>query len=166
MYPKRGWVFILALFLQMVAVRAPGAYGVLLPISYALLLVGTLSNLHMWGFKSLLVGLALNILPLAAHQWYMPVAGSALAAVGFSREAGLAAGARLAGSKNVLLPREDTAFWFLSDIIPVTWPMPLLLSPGDLVILVSLGLLAWEILRMLTWKHKKETQWRSNKLPS
>lgn len=160
MYLKRGWFFILAILLQMVAIRVAWAYGVLVPISYVLLSVGTLSNLHHWGFRLLLVGLLLNILPLLAHQWYMPVAKSTLLAAGFSQEAGLSPGYRLAGSKSVLLAREDTALWFLTDIIPVTWPIRLVLSPGDLVILLSLGFLAGDIVRMLPREQSKKAPWR------
>lgn len=155
----------MALLLQVAATRIAWGYAVLLPLSYGLLLVGTLSNLRKWGFRLLLVGLLLNILPLLAHQWYMPVAGNTLIAAGFSHEAGLATGTRLAGSKSILLTKDDTILWFLTDIIPVPWPIRLVLSPGDLIILLALGFMTWDIVRTLAWKQSKGTPWR-NKLQS
>ncbi|MBI4233268.1 MAG: DUF5317 domain-containing protein [Chloroflexi bacterium] len=114
--------------------------------SYALLLLGVVRNLHFWGFRVLLVGLGLNVLVLAVHGWYMPVSPEALRAAGFLQQASLESGAYLDTSKSILLSRPDTALWFLTDIIPITKPIRLVVSVGDLIVLAALVILLWEVI--------------------
>lgn len=153
MPPSRGWAILLALALQLVSIKGQGhvswAYPLLMGASYGLLLLGALSNLNLWGFRFLLVGVVLNILPMSVNHWYMPVAPDTLSMAGFHSEAALPIGSFLRDSKSVLLAREETAFWFLTDIFSISRPLRLVLSPGDLVIVVALALMLRDIFRPL-----------------
>ncbi|MBI4340639.1 MAG: DUF5317 family protein [Chloroflexi bacterium] len=160
MHPSKGWAFLLALALQLASIKGqeyvPWAYPLLMGSSYGLLLVGALSNLNMWGFRFLVVGLLLNVLPMAVNHWHMPVAPDTLMAAGFHHEADLSIGSLLKDSKSVLLDRQETPFWFLTDVFPISWPKSLVFSLGDLIIVLALGLMLWSIVRTLPRRRNLE----------
>ncbi len=148
---KKGWLFLLALALQHFAVTEQWymspAYPLMVGASYALLIWGAVINLHHPGFRFLLAGTLLNLAPLAIHGWYMPVTPETLSAAGFSHEATLSNGTYLVGSKSILLARGDTSLWMFTDVIPVSWPIRMVFSPGDLLVLLGLCLLLIDVVR-------------------
>lgn len=86
------------------------------------------------------VGLASNLVAMAANGGYMPVTPEALARAGLSQLAAQGSvGSPILGAKDILLLREETRLWWLSDILVVPGPAPLraILSVGD--VLLALG---------------------------
>lgn len=116
--------------------------SVLLVFSYALLAGFVWWNRRMPGIWLLGIGLLANWIVILANGGYMPVTYDALLAVGKSHlVASASPGAVVFGTKDILLAREETRLWFLSDIfvIPPPFPIPSIFSVGDA--LIALGLL-------------------------
>jgi hypothetical protein len=90
-----------------------------------------------------LVGIALNLLAIAANGGYMPVPPETLARLGFGDATyDLEPGSIVMGSKDVLLPSQQALFWMLGDIlvIPEPFPQPTAMSIGDIVLAVGVFL--------------------------
>ncbi len=71
---------------------------------------------------------------MAANGGYMPVSPEALARAGLAQlAASSAVGTPILGAKDVLLPRELTNLWLLSDILVIPRPLPFtsVFSIGD-----------------------------------
>lgn len=114
----------------------------LLTLSYIVLAVFIIWNRRLPGMWILGVGLAANWAVILANGGHMPVTYEALVAAGRgSLVTGTAPGTYVFGSKDILLPLQDTRLWFLSDIfvIPPPFPIPSVFSVGDAII--ALGLL-------------------------
>jgi len=122
---------------------------ILLTFSYLLLAVFILRNRRLPGMWALGVGLAANGVVILANGGHMPVTYEALVAAGKSAMVnGAESGAYIFGSKDILLPQQETRLWFLSDIfvIPPPFPFPNVFSLGDAII--AIGLL-WFVPRAL-----------------
>jgi hypothetical protein len=133
------WLAPIALVVQVVLVRSID--GVIpwwvLPVqmgSYALLLAVVVVNRGHFGVPLLGLGLLMNATVMAAHGGLMPQAPET--AQLRHTETVLVVGEHIPGTKDVLLPREETRLWWLSDHIMLpTWGMrPMVCSPGDLVL--------------------------------
>lgn len=148
---RRWWLLILAFLLQVsashsAALRIPASFAPgLVWTSYTVLVVGAISNRHLWGFRFFLLGLALNITVMALNGWRMPITPHALMQAGFPLEASQESGSHLSSIKSILLLREQTRAWFLSDIIVIS-QIRRVFSIGDLVIICSAGFVLLEIL--------------------
>ena len=136
----------IALGLQLLAVYAPLGPSdiprrVLLVISYLLLLTFALANLRRPGLVIIGAGLLLNFLAIVSNGGLMPVSPDTTERAGASEE--LSLGEWVPRSKDVLLTREDTRLWFLTDILVWKNPAVKAFSIGDVVIaaglLVTLG---------------------------
>ena len=137
---RHGWVALLALGLQVAIVYAvepgsrPSAW--LLIGSHVLLIFVIAVNRNIPGLPIVGLGLGLNLLVMLVNGGFMPVTPEALAQAGLSHRAqGLSAGDHVLGAKDVLLPRDNTRLWILSDIFAV--PLPVIrtvFSLGDLVL--------------------------------
>ncbi|MFQ5878982.1 MAG: DUF5317 domain-containing protein [Dehalococcoidia bacterium] len=138
---------VICLALQAAIIAGPGPLGdaealrrVLFPASY----VGLLAFvwLNRWSLAILVigVGLALNLLVIAANGGLMPVSPETLVRAGLlERAASVSLGDPLPRSKDVVLTREDTRLWPLSDVFAVDNPLGVrAFSPGDLVIAFGL----------------------------
>lgn len=104
--------------------------------SYVLLLAATWANRHIHGMSLIALGLLLNLAVMAANGGWMPIEPEAVVRVGFTRLApSLTPGMRLFSSKDVILLREQTRLWFLSDIFVLSKPFPVasVFSVGDVV---------------------------------
>lgn len=138
---RMTWCLALALPIQIAGTRpnllsVPGiTYSWVMPLSYCLLLVGTLGNVRLWGFRLLLVGLILNILAIASNGWQMPVSPEALTRSGLIVEDHLARGLDLQTTKSQLLAVENTRLPYLTDRFLLSTPMSGVFSLGDFVIL-------------------------------
>lgn len=150
---RAGWLFLMALIVQLVSVRAvaPGGPGEIDPrgllflLGYAGVLVGVTANWRVPAFRILGLGFALNLIAVAPHAGYMPISVAAYEASGQARATDdLSAGARLARAKDVVLPREQTPLWPLTDVLPVRDPAWLrgVYSPGDLIVAAGVAWLA------------------------
>ncbi|MDP2725937.1 MAG: DUF5317 family protein [Dehalococcoidia bacterium] len=108
-------------------------YGGLLYIfSLLMVLLTLLSNVHLSGFKVLAAGMASNFLVIAANFGQMPGPLEKLTAAGYS-------GPIPGYWSNFKVINENTPLWFLGDnfLIGHPWPLPSVLSFGDLLIIVG-----------------------------
>jgi Family of unknown function (DUF5317) len=131
------FLFPIALILQVIPVPRGDAgtvryfpFAVLL-FSYVVLVVAVVANWRLRGFPIVLVGLVLNVIPIAINQG-MPVSGTAV----------VEAGGRVEdvptekGGKHHLATSSDQAT-FLGDVLPVREPFRTVVSVGDIVMYVG-----------------------------
>ena len=143
---RYGWAVPPALALQLVLVFAPPVppeqgidpLRLWLPATYVPLAACVLANRRLPGMPLILVGLAANALVIVANGGLMPTNTAALAQAGMTQSLRLSEvhpGIRLPRSKDVVLPPQQTAFWWLSDVL-VSPPLPKrkVLSAGDLFV--------------------------------
>lgn len=128
------WMFPVGLFLQVAPVPQPETgtarylpFAILL-FSYLVLISVTAINWRLRGAPVILVGLLLNVLPIALNQG-MPVSGQAVREVGGSvKEVPTEL-----GGKHHLATGEDR-LTFLGDVLPIREPFREVVSVGDLVL--------------------------------
>ncbi len=148
---RYGWLAILAFAVQTSAIYFPDRGGagpwelqaLVLVGSQALLLVVVGLNGRLPGMPLVGLGLALNLLVMAANGGYMPITPEALARAGLGHLALSAeVGSRLMATKDILLPRAATRLWVLSDVfvIPAEWPASSAFSAGDVALVVGVWL--------------------------
>jgi hypothetical protein len=142
--PRIPWVIPLAFAGQYLMVRATGDDVVwwVLPLhmsAYALLLAGIVANRDVPGAPLLTVGLALNALAIGANGGLMPLAPEhfALNHAGVQIELGQ----HVPATKSVLLPREETRFLPLTDVLALPEGLPRrgMFSLGDVAIVLGVG---------------------------
>jgi hypothetical protein len=142
---RSAWLIPLAFAMQVYVVYVPAGKSLgpadpaaLLNLgSCLLLLVFVLLNRRLPGLTLIGVGLALNLTVIAANGGFMPIEAEAVQRLGHSsRVINLEAGYRVYKAKDVILPREQTHLWLLSDVfvVPAPFPLPAAFSPGDLLI--------------------------------
>jgi Family of unknown function (DUF5317) len=127
------WLGPLAVFLQtMLVTVAPGGSHALHSgihvLTYVLIAIFLWINRRIVGVPIIALGAFLNGLAISVNGGVMPAAASA------ERLAGLASGRGFHNSAVVAHPH---LLWF-GDIIPVPWPLPNVLSVGDLIIYTGL----------------------------
>jgi len=148
---RSGWLAILAFALQVLVIYFPGQGGagqwgrqaLILAGSQVLLLAVVGLNIGLPGMPLAGLGLALNLLVMAANGGYMPITAEALSRAGLGHLAlSEAAGSRLMATKDILLPRAATRLFFLSDVfvIPAEWPLSSVFSIGDVVLAAGVWL--------------------------
>ena len=114
--------------------------------SYIILLVLIWLNRRLMGMLVIGLGLALNLAVMIANGGYMPITPDAVKAIGFEYQLESAEiGSRLQDSKDVLLPREQTNLWILSDIfiLPPPFPIPSVFSAGDVFLAIGAFILIY-----------------------
>ncbi len=142
---RHGWAAMTAFALQIIVIYFPlpvsaglaSPRALLLMSSYALLLFVVWANYRLPGMILVGAGLAMNLLVMAANGGYMPITSEAVGRAGLQHLVQSAdTGARLMATKDILLPRDQTRFWFLSDVfaIPSSWPVSSVFSIGDVVL--------------------------------
>ena len=133
------WVVPLALLMQAISIpraaEGPGRYApfAVLLLSFTLVGVVMALNWELRGFPTILLGVVLNLIPIAINQG-MPVSGPAVIASGGSIEAV----PRELGEKHHLLRPEDR-LTALADVVAVRPPFRAVVSAGDLVMWVGAG---------------------------
>lgn len=141
-----GWLAGLALAIQIVTV-----YGVTgdrylylqqgaLVVSSLLLLPIVWRNHRFPGLALIGLGLALNLAVMVANGGFMPITPEAVARIEHEHLIVQLDGvARMSGSKGIVLPREETVLWALSDIfvIPPPFPVASAFSLGDVLVAVG-----------------------------
>ena len=141
-----GWLAGLALAIQIVAVYwATGdSYFYLqrgaLVVSGLLLLPVVWCNRRSPGLVFIGLGLALNLAVMVANGGFMPITPEAVARIEHQNLIVHLGGVeRMSGSKGIVLPREETALWVLSDIfiIPPPFLVPSAFSLGDVLVAVG-----------------------------
>jgi hypothetical protein len=142
---RLGVVALLAVCAQLLAIFGPFGDSdlprrVLMITSYVMLLLFVAANFRYTWIAVLGAGIILNFLPIAANGGLMPVTPETLQATGGIPE-GVENGDWVPGSKDVMLPREDTRLYALTDRI--TWDAldPVrAFSAGDVLIVVGLAI--------------------------
>jgi len=136
-----------------------GAQDVVLIGTALLVLAVTWANRHLRGVILLGCGLCLNLLVMVANGGLMPITPEALRALGHERAVVVVEpGAKVDDSKDVVLPREKTRLWFLSDIFVLSRPFPLpsAFSIGDVIIAAG----AFVVLQDgLLARHRDQQRW-------
>ncbi len=147
---RLGPLAFLALVLQLLAIFGPLGSSdiprrVLLVSSYPLLLVFVLANLRRPGLVIIGAGLLLNFVAIASNGGLMPVSPDVVERIGPPPE-NISLGEWLPRSKDVLLAREDTRLWFLTDTLVWNNPTPINgFSVGDVVIAAGLVVILGEL---------------------
>jgi Family of unknown function (DUF5317) len=141
---RLGWVALVAFGLQIYLIYFPEpvstGFGLrvgVLMLSYALLLIVVWQNRALPGIWLIGIGLIANFAVMLLNGGYMPITPEALAQAGFAHSALSAqAGARVLATKDIVLPRDATMAWWLSDIFVLPPPIPIatVFSAGDVVI--------------------------------
>ncbi len=155
-----GWVALVAFGLQIYLIYfpEPASQGLASPrvfiliSSYCLLLAVLWKNRSLPGIWLVGLGLLANFSVMLLNGGYMPITAEALAQVGHTRNLlGSEPGSRVLATKDILLPREVTRLWWLSDIFVLAppFPIPTVYSLGD--VLVAAGVF-WLIQTALFYK--------------
>ncbi len=142
---RNGWLILLAFVMQYYLVYVPAgkAQGLLDPTallhigSYVVLGVAIWQNRHLPGITLLGLGALLNLAVILANGGFMPIEPEAVRRLGHEdRVVSLEPGYRVYLAKDIVLPREQTRLWPLSDIFVLArpFPIPTAFSPGDVLI--------------------------------
>ncbi|MEN6479221.1 MAG: DUF5317 domain-containing protein [Anaerolineales bacterium] len=136
--PRWGYLVALALVIQVgVVYLQPESQPLIIALfalSLTLLATFVVANRRLPGMMLLGVGLALNVVAMAANGGFMPVSPGALVHAGLGSLASLPEGSLLEGSKDILIWPEHARLWWLGDVIPLPPPISVVLSIGDLVV--------------------------------
>lgn len=127
--------------------KAAGVWGwqeALFIGSHALLAVALWANRHMAGIRWIALGMLLNLIVMVANGGWMPITPEAVVQVGHtSLVPMLQTGMRIYSSKDILLPRDATHLWWLSDVFVLArpFPIPSVFSIGDVAVALGAFLL-------------------------
>jgi hypothetical protein len=152
-----GWLAVLAFAMQIMVIYFPEARmgtlhpwnAFLIPVSYSLLFLVAALNRGLPGVPFVAVGLALNIVVMSLNGGLMPVTFESLRKAGLEHMAlGTANGARVMASKDIILSREATRLWFLSDVLVLgePFPLPTVFSLGDVFLMLGACVLLQSIM--------------------
>ncbi|MFQ6057799.1 MAG: DUF5317 domain-containing protein [Anaerolineae bacterium] len=159
-----GWVALLAFALQVFLVYSPletqgrllSPWAGILVLSYLLLFAVVWSNRSLSGVAIIGLGLALNLAVIVANGGFMPVTPEALKRAGQADLApSLESGTLVSSTKDIILTREETKLWILSDVFVLPTPLPVAstFSPGDVLIAVGAFMLLQAAMGVnLLWK--------------
>jgi len=154
---RTSWLILAAFALQLYLVYVPAgrSRGFLDPGawlhlgSYLLLLAAVWQNRNLPGIKLIGIGLLLNLAVIVANGGFMPIEPETVVRIGHgSRVMDLQAGYRVHQAKDVVLPRELTRLWPLSDIfvLAAPFPMPTAFSLGDVFLSVGVFVLLQRVM--------------------
>jgi hypothetical protein len=145
---RSAWLVLLALALQYPLLRAPfgprqqvAVQQALFLFSHLLLLVFVWQNRRLPTIWIVGLGVLCNLLVILANGGFMPISPETLGRINPGSNPGqFPAGFHYGYSKDVILLRPDTNFWFLSDrlVLPAPFPWPSAFSVGDLLIAVGI----------------------------
>ena len=150
---RLGWLAPLGLGLQALVIftaigRVDPLLRTLLVLSYLLLFFFVSANRRHLGIVVIGVGLLLNFLAIAANGGLMPISPETLVRAGLAdRLLELEIGEPVPHTKDILLEKEDTRLWFLSDILALDNPLGVrAFSVGDTVIGAGLAVALVQLL--------------------
>ena len=141
---RSAWLALLALALQIPLLRAPfgpleqvGVQQAFFLLSHLLLLAFVWRNRELVGVQIVGLGVVCNLLVILANGGFMPITPETLVRINPGSTLSQWPTAYHYGhSKDIILLREDTLLWVLSDILvlPPPFPWPVAFSLGDLLI--------------------------------
>jgi hypothetical protein len=148
---RSAWLALLALVLQYPLLLAPFGetqqvvlHQVLFLVSHLLLLTFIWRNRSMVGIQIVGLGVILNLVAILANGGFMPVSPEALVQInpGTTLEQ-FPPRLHYGYSKGIILAREQTNLWLLSDVLvlPPPFPWPTAFSLGDLLLAFGIGVL-------------------------
>lgn len=150
---RSAWLALLALAMQLPLLRMPAGSGqrdlaqVLFALSQVLVLAFIWRNRHLPAMRIVGLGVLCNLAVILANGGYMPITPETLVRINPGTTlATWPAGVHYGGSKDLILPRQQTTLWLLSDIlaVPPPFPWPVAFSLGDLIMAAGvIGLLCW-----------------------
>ncbi|MGI6038242.1 MAG: DUF5317 family protein [Limnochordia bacterium] len=113
-------------------------------VTYFLLLLVVLLNLHLPGAKILFLGLACNFLVIALNGGYMPMSIEALEGAGMEVVAEVLAQGDV--FHNGIALTAETKAWFLADVfyLPPPFPLPNVFSIGDVLLILGGSIFCWK----------------------
>jgi hypothetical protein len=160
-----GWVALVAFGLQIYLIYFPEpvSEGLVSPhvgiliFSYLLLFAVLWQNRNLPGIWLIGAGLLANFSVMLLNGGYMPITAETLAQVGHSGNIlSPERGSRVRATKDIVLPREATLAWWLSDIfvLPPPFPIPSVFSLGDT--LIALGVF-WLVQQTMVVTSKSKT---------
>jgi len=175
-YPLRlVWLVFLAITAQWFAFSFPLTRSsipelgirLILVLSQLALLIFTAANIRTPGFWVLGTGLVLNLLVISLNGGWMPISPETVQWLVPGSADSWQVGERLGYGKDIVLLKEDTILWFLSDLIhtPVGWSYKVAFSIGDIVIALGAFWLFWSIGGRERVSTLQENQNVSNYLP-
>jgi uncharacterized protein DUF5317 len=140
-----GWIALIAFVLQAYDIYFPEptwqGYSnirvVILIASYLAIFFVVWLNRTLPGIWLIGAGFAANFFVMILNGGYMPITIDAVEQIGNARKVlGAEPGARVIGTKDIILPKEATIGWWLSDIfvLPPPFPIPSVFSLGDALI--------------------------------
>ena len=148
---RSAWMALLAVVLQIPLLRAPfgtleqvGTQQVLFLLSHLLLLAFVWRNRHLAGIWIVGLGVTCNLLVIVANGGFMPVTPETLVQINPGSDLSQwPTGFHYGYSKDVILVREETVLWALSDrlVLPPPFPWPTAFSLGDLLIAAGIMVL-------------------------
>ena len=141
----KGWLLVGGILPQVLAFQVPflrdsipgWLAAAALVSSQGLLLLFVIYNLHLPGFRIIGAGLALNLFVILLNGGLMPVSPETLSELYQSTTpSSWPLGARVLGSKDIILNQASTRLWPLSDwiLLPAWFPGRAALSAGDMFI--------------------------------
>ena len=160
-----AWIALVAFGLQIYLIYFPEPVSegissprvIVLMFSYALLFAVVWQNRALPGFWLIGLGFLSNSAVMLLNGGYMPITAESLAQVGHSRNIlSPEPGARVRATKDIVLPRDQTIAWWLSDIfvLPPPFPIPSVFSLGD--VFIALG--AFWLIQNGMFTDEKETR--------
>jgi len=148
---RGAWLVLLALALQWPLLRAPAGLRehvvvqqVLFLASHLLLLAFVGLNWRSTAVKIVGLGVLCNLIVIVANGGLMPITPETLAQINpGSSLVQFPVGTHYGYSKDIILPRQGTALWLLSDILvpPPPFPWPTAFSLGALIIALGIVVL-------------------------
>lgn len=153
---RLAWLVILAMAAQWIAFSIPlsrnslpdNAIRIILVLSQLTLLVFVLGNRKIPGFWLLGAGLALNLTVIVLNGGLMPISPETVRwLLPDAQPTSWQIGERLGYGKDIVLQKEDTILWFLSDRFhtPSGFPSRVAFSLGDVFIALGAFWLFWSI---------------------
>ena len=138
-----AWLALAALAIQFTLIRLTpdwmGLARLFFPLTHAAILAVAWGNRDLSGMRLFAAGVALNLIVMVANGGFMPVAPEALAQAGMIEDVqSVALYTRRAASKGLVLARDETALWWLADIIALRFPIKTIFSVGDVLIAIGI----------------------------
>lgn len=113
-------------------------FTIIIIISFGLILYGLYKNKNISGVKISMLGIVLNLIPIIANDGRMPVSQNALVKLNMIDQLKIL-------QEDIVITHtlitNSTKFKFLSDIIPVKYFLPKVISIGDIVLTIGIFLM-------------------------
>lgn len=162
---RAAWLILAAVVLQLPLLRSGTGpvselriQQTLFLSSFAVLLVFIWINRHIRGVLIIGAGVLLNLVVILANSGFMPISPLTLEAINPATGPNeWQEGFHYAFSKDIILSKEKTNLWFLSDVflLPPPYPSPAAFSAGDIVIAIGIIYLMITDSRANASTHKK-----------